>query len=483
MVSNYTASYRKRKLDDLTAGGMNNRRPDRALIAYTGLIRRFYKNTAPVVLGGVEAGMRRAAHYDCWSDSVRRSVLFDAKADIIVYGMGERAVLEIARALDSGGSTENIRGTCRNGKTVPDGYTALPAYEEVTSDTSRFNEMFRVFYRNSIFEKDEGLCQKHGDRFLVQNPPAMPLSGGELDAINLYDYQREVHPVHEGQGRVRAIDTIRFTINTHRGCAGECSFCSIAVHQGRRVISRTMESVVEEARRLTKHPLFRGIITDLGGPTANMWGAGCGREGTGTACPGRSCLHPGICASFTNNHEEQIKLLEAVSSVEGVKRVFVASGLRHDLILGDKRSGRRYLERLARFHASGNLRFAPEHVNPRVLKVMGKPASETFHEFLRQMKEINKGLEKKVSLSLYFIAAHPGCGMEEMNELKTFSLKELGRLPEDVQLYTPLPSTVSSAIYHTEHDPFTGKKIFVEKNRARRELQKSIITPGPGRKK
>lgn len=475
MVANYTASGKRRKRDDYTPGGVNDRRPDRAGIVYTNLIRRFFKDTSPVVLGGIEASLRRIAHYDFWSDSVRRSILFDAKADVLVYGMGEKAVLDLAGRLSAGQDYRDVRGICYTSKDKPRSCVELPSYETVAKDKEAFTEMFRRFSEHGESQDSDILCQLHGPRYLVQNPPQPLPDTGELDDIYGKDYERGLHPFYAEQGEVRALETIRFSITTHRGCFGGCNFCSIGVHQGRAVVSRSKESVLREARGFSRHPLFRGTIADVGGPTANMYASECGRRNAPFACRKRKCLFPSICPTLNSGHGAQTDLLKALRELPGIKKVIVASGIRHDLVAADAENGREYLEELVGHHTSGQMKIAPEHTQEQVLRLMGKSGRDCLIAFKDLFYEINRGCAKKQFLTYYLMAAHPGCTLDDMRRLKEFATSELRTNPEQVQIFTPLPSTWSGVMYWTETDPDTGKGIFVEKKREGREQQKDVL--------
>ncbi|HDS05414.1 MAG TPA: YgiQ family radical SAM protein, partial [Deltaproteobacteria bacterium] len=443
MVANYTATKKKRHGDDLTPGGNNSRRPDRAVISYANLIRQYFKNTKPIVLGGVEASLRRVAHYDYWSDSVRRAILFDARADILAYGMAEKSILEIAHKLKSGQNIDDILGTCVISAESPSGYLELPSYEKSAADKKSFIKMFDVFYANNDPLTAKGLYQKHGNRYLVHHPPQPHLTPDEVDKIYALDFTREVHPYYLKQGKVRAMDTIKFSLTTHRGCYGECNFCSIGLHEGRKIISRHEAFILEEAKKIAARKDFKGYIIDVGGATANMYGIDCSRKDTKGACPDKRCLTPEVCVSLKTDHARQIRLLKNLRKIPGVKKVFVASGLRHDLVLADKKSGVSYMRELCRHHISGQLKIAPEHVAPSVLKLMGKPPAQKLSDFKRLFEKLNEEAGKKQFLTYYFIAAHPGCGEEDMRELKSFAGRELKIKPEQVQIFTPLPSTYS----------------------------------------
>ncbi len=479
MVANYTALKKKRKSDDYTPGGVNDRRPDRATIVYTNLIRRYAKRAGapprPIVLGGIEASLRRVAHYDFWTDRVRGSVLLDAKADYILYGMAEKAVLELADCLRDGGDPTALRGLCYISRAAPQGYLELPSYETVAQDKNAFIDMFHAFYQNNDPITARGLCQKHGDRWLVQNPPAAYQTQAELDAVYALDYERAQHPYYDRQGPVKALETIRYSISTHRGCYGECSFCAIAVHEGRTVRWRSQESVVREAQALARHPHFKGYIQDLGGPTANMYGYECRKKLTSGSCPKQRCVYPSVCPALKPDHGPQIELLRKVRAIPGVKKVFVASGVRYDLLAADAAHGERYLREVVEHHVSGQMKIAPEHTEDRVLALMGKPGKTALLEFKEKFDRLSRAAGKKQFLTYYMIAAHPGCSEEDMQRLKNFASQKLQVNPEQVQIFTPTPSTYSSLMYYTEMDPFTRRPIFVEKDARRKERQKDIV--------
>lgn len=475
MVANRTASGRKRKRDDYTPGNINNRRPDRAATVYCNLIRRHFKGTVPIVLGGLEASLRRIAHYDFWSDKIKRSILFDAKADYLLYGMAERSVVELADCLEGKGEPEQVRGLCYISRDIPKGYLELPSFTESAGDKEAFTRMFHVFYRNNDPATAKGLAQKQDTRYLVQNPPARYLSGPELDAVYDLEYQLDQHPFYQRQGDVKALETIRFSITTHRGCYGECSFCAIAVHQGRTVRWRSRRSILDEARRMIRHPLFKGIIQDVGGPTANMYGFECLRKHDKGGCPKKRCLFPKVCTDLNIDHGKQVSLLKAIRAMDGIKKVVVASGVRYDMILADKANGTRYLQELVRHHVSGQMKVAPEHSEPSVLAKMGKPGRETLLAFRDLFYKLTSQEGKEQFLTYYMIAAHPGCTERDMALLRSFALRELRLLPEQVQVFTPTPATYSSLMYWTERDPFTGNRCFVEKTTRGREKQKSVL--------
>ncbi|MGX9728469.1 MAG: YgiQ family radical SAM protein [Candidatus Electronema sp. VV] len=484
MVANHTASGKRRKQDDYTPGGLNTKRPDRAVLAYANLIRAHFKKTCPLVLGGIEASLRRIAHYDCWSNTVRRSILFDAKADYLLYGMAERSAVELASCLRDRRDPRGIRGLCYISKERPADYLELPAYEEVAGNgrggsrtaPTAFTQMFRLFYENNDALTAQGLAQLHNDRWLIQNPPQPPLTQEELDRVHSLDYQLDLHPYDRQRGQVKALETIRFALTTHRGCYGECNFCAIAVHQGRTVTCRSRQSIVAEARRLTKHPSFKGRIHDVGGPTANMYGIECRKKLTKGCCRDRRCLFPDICKNMVVDHGEQLKLLEELRSLPGVKQAVVSSGIRYDLILADRKNGLSYLRQVVRHHVSGQMKVAPEHCQPHVLACMGKPGVESLLRFRELFTRLTKEEGLPQFLTYYIIAAHPGCTQADMLALKDFARKELKVLPKQVQIFTPTPSTWSTVMWWTGQNPFTGEACYVEKDARRQERQKEALT-------
>ncbi len=488
LVANYTANGKRRKSDDLTPGTLNSRRPDRAVIVYANLIRRYFKSTCPIILGGIEASLRRLSHYDAWSKSIRRSILFDAKADVIVYGMGEKAVMDVADSLKKGKDLRTIRGICYIAPEppapcaeFPEPAINLPDHESVKKEMGEFIRMFHLFYDNADAHTAKRLCQKQDSRYLVQNPPQTPLTSEELDQIYEMPFQRRVHPYYAQKGPVRALDTIRFSITSHRGCYGECRFCAITVHQGRQVISRSRTSILKEASLFTSHPDFKGIISDVGGPTANMYAMECSRKQTHGACPNKSCLQPAVCRQLQANHHPQIKLLKAIRSIPGIRKVFIGSGLRYDLILADKKYGLPYLEEIIRHHTSGQLKIAPEHTQKEVLYLMGKPGVLQLQRFIALFEQLKRKTKQNVFLTYYLMAAHPGCSPSDMKALRRFSQNKLRILPEQIQIFTPTPSTWSTLMYHTAQNPFTGQPLFVEKDPRRKIAQKALLSSNSSR--
>ncbi len=475
LVANYTATKKFRKRDDYTPGGINNRRPDRASIVYSNLIRRHFKLTVPIVLGGVEASLRRIAHYDYWSDKIRRSILFDAKADYLIYGMAEKTIVEFAQSLEKGDDPHKIRGLSYISKTPPEDYKTLPSYQTVVKNKRAFIDMFHIFYRNNDPLNASGLVQKTDNRYLVQNPPQYYLSQKELDNIYSLDFERAVHPFYSKHGNVKALDTIRFSIATHRGCYGECNFCAIGIHEGQTIRWRSEQSIIKEAKHLTTLPDFTGYISDVGGPTANMYGFECKKKLKSGACKNKRCIYPDICPLLPVNHQTQIKLLQRLRKIPGVKKIFVGSGIRHDLVMKDTSHGQQYLQEVVNYHTSGQLKIAPEHSEKRVLDKMAKTGSDLLLEFKNRFDTYSVQAGKKQYLTYYFIAAHPGCNEKDMQALRSFAVRELRIHPEQVQIFTPTPSTYSSLMYYTEMDPFTMESLFVEKLQKQKEVQKNIL--------
>jgi len=476
MVANYTATKKRRQKDDFTPGGLNNRRPDRAVLVYSNMIRRFFKGTQKkIVISGIESSLRRITHYDYWTNKLRKPILFDAKADILSYGMGEMSMLALARALQEGADWKEIRGLSYIAKEAREDYLSLPSHAECLASKDIFTEAFHQFYFNCDPITAKGLCQKCDDRYLIQNPPSRTYTEQEMDAIYSMEFARDVHPYYKAMGEVRALDTIRYSVTTHRGCYGECNFCAIAIHQGRTVMSRSQQSIVDEVKEIGTMPKFKGNISDVGGPTANMYGLECKKKLKLGSCPDRRCLYPKKCPSLQVNHKKQIDLLRKLKNLPNIKKIFIASGIRYDMILDDKQCGQLYLKELVQDHISGQMKIAPEHTEDNILSLMGKDGRSCLNEFKNKFYELNQKLGKKQFLTYYLIAAHPGCREKEMIDLKKFASKELRVNPEQIQIFTPTPSTYSTLMYYTEKDPFTGKKLFVEKDNGKKQKQKEIV--------
>lgn len=484
MVANYTASGKRRRQDDFTPGGENNRRPDRAAIIYSNAIRAAWKPSKPILIGGVEASLRRISHYDFWSDKVRRPIVCDAKADALSYGMGERTLLQFAEAIKSGRDWRDIDGLCymvseKNFIRPPESIE-LPSFAEVSAITPEgkraFVTAFKIFSENQDPITAKKLIQKVDNRYLVHNKPSVPLESKELDAIHNIKWMLDAPPSIRREGEIRALDTIRFGVTTHRGCYGECRFCAIAVHQGRRVVSRSQESIINEVKGFLTHPRFKGTVSDVGGPTANMYGFDCAKKAERGVCKNKACLFPKACPALKVNHQPQIKLLQSLRSIKGVKHVFVASGIRPDLVAADSACGDKYIDEIVKHHVSGQLKLAPEHVVTRVLEFMGKPGVESLLKFKRKFEAANRRLGKKQFLTYYFIAAHPGCTEADMRELKRFATRELRLNPEQVQIFTPTPLTAATCMYYTGIDPVSGKNVYVASRLSEKMRQKNILT-------
>ncbi|MGC8925037.1 MAG: YgiQ family radical SAM protein [Calditerrivibrio sp.] len=476
MVANYTPLRKKRKEDDFTPGGINNKRPDRATISYVNLIKRYDHFKKPIIIGGIEASLRRVAHYDYWDDKIRKSILFDSKADILVYGMGEITLLELTKRFANNQDFRDIRGLCYIDKRPKEDYILLPSFEEVSSDKDKFIDMFNLFYENNDPITAKGLCQKHLDRFLIHNPPQRVLTQKELDEIYEIEFEHDIHPELKKMGKVKALDTIKFSITINRGCYGECNFCAITVHQGATVVSRSKKSIINEMKKISKLKNFDGIIRDIGGPTANMYEIECTKKLKSGKCKDKRCLFPNPCKSLKIDHSPLIDLLEEIRRIPSIKKSFVASGIRYDMVLNDSKNGGRYLEELILHHTSGQLKIAPEHIDANLLRLMGKPPLSDLKRFIEDFYKVCRKNRIKYFLTYYFIAAHPGCGIKEMEKLKNYISENIRIKPEQVQIFTPLPSTYSSVVYWTEKDPFTREKIFVEKDLKKKKLQKEIIT-------
>lgn len=476
MVSNYTATKKFRNSDDYTPGGVNNKRPDRATLVYTNLIRQYFKNTVPIVLGGIEASLRRVTHYDYWTNKLRKPILFDAKADFLIYGMGEGAIIALPKALERGESPHNIRGVCYISKEPKEGYLTLPSHKECLENKEKYIDLFDAFYDHNDPISANGLCQEVDGRYSIQNPPADYLDENEMDAVSALPFTRELHPYHQPQGAVKCLETIKFSIMTHQGCWGECNFCAIGVHQGRTIRTRSEESILQEATQFTQYKDFKGIISDVGGPTANMYGYECDKKLKRGTCDYQRCVDDTqLCKSMKADHTRIINLLRRMREVRGVKKAFVASGVRYDLINEDKRQGYEYLKEMVKHHISGQMKVAPEHTSDHVLHLMNKPGKQTLVDFKKLYDRLNREEGKKQFLTYYLIAAHPGCTEKDMHDLKRFTSDELKMNPEQAQVFTPTPGTYSAMMYYTEMDPKTREKIFVEKDTARKEKQKQIV--------
>lgn len=477
MVNNYSVFRHRRKRDVYSPGGTCGKRPDRAVIVYCNRAREAYKDV-PIIIGGLEASLRRLGHYDYWDDKVRRSILMDSRADILIYGMGERAAVEIAEALDAGIAADEIkwiRGTCVRMKD-PGIYgddVVLPSYDEIASSKRKYCESFAMQYRSNDAVTGKCLVEKYGDTsYVVQNPPQPPLEREELDEVYGLPYMRDYHPAYEAEGGVPAIEEVKFSITANRGCFGGCAFCAITYHQGREVRSRSRESIVGEAEKLVKLPGFKGYIHDVGGPTANFRKPSCSGQLKKGMCGRRDCLFPKPCRSLEVDHSEYIDVLRAVRNIEGVKKVFIRSGIRYDYLMADGSDD--FLWELCRHHVSGILKVAPEHVSPRVLKNMRKPSVKVFDMFSEKYRDVNRRLGKKQYMVPYFISSHPGSTLEDAVELALY-MKRTGFVPDQVQDFYPTPGTLATCMYHTEMDPFTMEKVYVAKTIEEKKMQRALM--------
>ncbi len=476
MVSNYTATKKFRNSDDYTPGGKNDKRPDRAISVYCNLIRRHFKDTVPLVLGGIEASLRRVTHYDYWSDKLKKPILFDSKADVLIYGMGEIALAQLTKAMDEKRDYRDIRGVCYISKEPVAKYHQMPSHQDCLDDKEKYIDLFDLFYDNNDPIAANGLCQAVDSRFLIQNPPCDHLNEDEMDANSNLPFTRELHPYYAKMGKVKCLETIKFSIMTHHGCWGECNFCAIGVHQGRTIRTRSEGNILKEAKDFNKYKDYKGIISDVGGPTANMYGYECNKKLKLGTCDHQRCVDAShLCKSMKVDHSRNINLLRQVRAVEGVRKAFVASGVRYDLITADKEHGYEYLKEMVKHHISGQMKVAPEHTQQHVLELMGKPGKQTLIDFKKLYDKLNAEEGKQQFLTYYLIAAHPGCEEKDMHELKRFTTDELQMNPEQAQVFTPTPGTYSAVMYYTEMDPKTRRKIFVEKDTKRKERQKQIV--------
>lgn len=473
LVSNYTPNKKKRHSDAYSPGGKAGCRPDRATIVYANRLHEAYPGV-PIVIGGIEASLRRFAHYDYWSDKVRRSLLFDAKADLLLYGMGERQVVRLAELLARGVPIKkitDIRGSVYKSRELPEDCILLPGYEEVRENKASYAEAVKIQYLNQNPFTGKRLAQKHGDQFLIQNIPDKPLSTVELDTIYELPYQRNYHPDYEVDGGIPAVREVKFSLLSQRGCFGGCAFCAITNHQGRIIQTRSVESLLREAKILTELPDFKGIIHDVGGPTANFRRPACQKQKKHGACVGKDCLYP-PCNHLEVDHSEYFALLKKIRSLPKVKKVFIRSGIRYDYLLKDKKFFK-YLEELCMYYVSGQLKVAPEHIAPGVLAMMHKSDRSIFDRFRECYEAMNKKLGKKQYLVPYFMSSHPGCTINDAVLLAEY-IRDLHYQPEQVQDFTPTPGSLSTCMYYTGLDPLTGKKVHVP-NTEERRLQRALL--------
>lgn len=477
MVNHYTVSKKRRSTDAYTPGGVMGKRPDYATITYCNLIRRNYKKT-PIIIGGIEASLRRLAHYDYWSDSLKRSILLDSGADLLLYGMGERSIVEVADALNSGLLVRDITfidGTVYKTRKKEDIYDAifLPDYSELKADKKNYAKSFYVQYQNTDPFSGKRLAESYDYKtFVVQNPPSKPLTIEEMDDVYALPYMRTHHPSYEKAGGVPAISEVKFSLVSNRGCFGGCSFCALTFHQGRIIQVRSHESIIEEAKMLTKEPDFKGYIHDVGGPTANFRAPACKKQLKHGACPNKQCLFPKPCDNLIADHRDYRALLKQLRALPGVKKVFIRSGIRFDYLLADKDQS--FLKELCEYHVSGQLKVAPEHISDAVLKYMGKPENSVYRRFVQSYQKMNEKIGRKQFLVPYLMSSHPGSTLKEAVELAEF-LRDFGYMPEQVQDFYPTPSTLSTCMYYTGVDPRTMEPVYTAVNPHEKAMQRALI--------
>lgn len=477
MVNHYSVSKKRRQTDAYTPGGVIGKRPDYATIVYCNYIRRVYKD-CPIIIGGIEASLRRMAHYDYWSNKLKRSILLDSQADLISYGMGERSIVEIADALQAGIDVKDITfidGTVFKTKTLESVYDAvmLPSYEQLLADKMNYARSFYTQYCNTDAFSGKRLVEPYGEHlYVVQNPPAKPLSMQEMDDVYALPYQRTYHPSYRQSGGIPAISEVKFSLISNRGCFGGCNFCALTFHQGRIIQVRSHESIIEEAKKMTGDPEFKGYIHDVGGPTANFRRPACEKQLTHGACIGKQCLFPKPCKNLVVDHSDYLHLLRKLRKLPKVKKVFIRSGIRFDYVMADKDSS--FLRELCRYHVSGQLKVAPEHVSDAVLKRMGKPENSVYQKFTQKYKQINEQEGMKQYLVPYLMSSHPGSSLKEAVELAEY-LRDLGYMPEQVQDFYPTPSTISTCMYYTGVDPRTMESVYVPVNPHEKAMQRALI--------
>jgi len=479
MVAHYTSAKKVRREDSYSPGGKPWLRPDRAVLVYCSMVKAAYRDV-PVIIGGLEASLRRYAHYDYWQNKVRRSILLDSKADLLVYGMGEAQILEIAKYLDYGSNIKNItgvRGTCYLTKELDNlkSYTCTPSFSEVAADKHTYNEAFKIQYLEMDAHRGKTVVQKHSNRYLVQNPPVFALSQKEMDAIYDLPFTRTYHPMYEAAGGVPAIKEVKFSLISHRGCFGSCNFCALTFHQGRQVQNRSHNSILKEAEALTKLPDFKGYINDVGGPTANFRNPACKKQVEFGTCKGKVCLFPRPCKHLEVDHTDYLSLLRKLRAVKGVKKVFVRSGLRYDYLVYDQDST--FFEELVEHHVSGQLKVAPEHITPTVLQQMGKSKREVYDDFIRKFKKINQKLGVNQYVVPYLMSSHPGSDLQAAIDLAQY-IKKWGYTPKQVQDFYPTPGSLSTAIYYTGMNPLTGEVVYVPKSEKEKQMQRALLQFG-----
>ncbi|MBD9184119.1 MAG: YgiQ family radical SAM protein [Clostridiales bacterium] len=476
MVNHYSVTCHHRKTDAFTPGGVMGKRPDYATVVYCNLIRQTYKEV-PILIGGIEASLRRFAHYDYWSNKMKRSILLDAQADLLMYGMGERSVVEIADALNAGMDVKDITyvdgtvfKTAQPDESLPTVF--LPGFEEVKSDKRKYAESFRIQYGNCDPFTARRMAEWYGKKYVVQNPPQEPLSMAEMDAVYDLPYMRTYHPSYEKLGGVPAIEEVKFSLVSNRGCFGACSFCALTFHQGRIVQVRSHESILREAEKMVQDPDFKGYIHDVGGPTANFRHPACKKQMEKGACAGRQCLFPTPCKNMDADHSDYVALLRKLRAIPGVKKVFVRSGIRFDYLLADRKDT--FFRELVQYHISGQLKVAPEHVSDRVLAKMGKPKNEVYNRFVEKYNRLNQEFGMKQYLVPYLMSSHPGSTLDDAITLAEY-IRDMGYNPEQVQDFYPTPSTLSTVMYATGLDPRTMEKVYIPTDPHEKAMQRALI--------
>jgi len=476
MVNHYTVSKKRRHDDLYSPGGKSGFRPDRAIIVYCSKAREAYKDV-PVLIGGIEASLRRFAHYDYWDDKVRRSILIDSKADLLMYGMGEKTIVEVANLLKYGMDIKNItstKGTVYISKNIVDikDYVEVPSFEEVSQDKLAYAKSYKEEFYEQDAIRGKTIVQKHGDRYIVQNSPQDSLTQEEMDVVYALPYARNYHPMYEAAGGIPAIKEVKFSITSHRGCFGGCSFCALNFHQGRVIQSRSEKSIVNEAELLTTLDDFKGYIHDVGGPTANFRHRSCKLQEKNGVCKAKQCLFPSPCKNLIVDHSEYLKILRRVRKLPNVKKVFIRSGIRYDYLLYDKNP--EFFKELCEHHISGQLKVAPEHISNRVLEQMGKPSKEVYDRFAKKYQEINKAIDKKQYLVPYLMSSHPGSDLNAAIELAEY-IKQMGYIPEQVQDFYPTPGSLSTTMYYTGINPLTEEKVYIPKSQKEKNMQRALL--------
>ena len=477
MVDHYSVSKKRRKKDYYTPGGQMGKRPDRALIRYSSKLREIYPD-CPIIIGGIEASLRRLNHYDYWDNSVRRSILLDSKADLLLYGMGEKTIVQVADALDAGLNVKDIiyiRNSVWKTKDkdlLPEKYELLPSYDEVLADKKNYVKSFQMQYKNTDAFTGKTLVEPYKNCFVVQNPPEFPLSKEEMDAVYALPYMRACHPLIEAQGHVPAIDEVKFSVISNRGCYGGCHFCALTMHQGRIIQSRSKDSILEEIKTISQDKDFKGYIHDIGGPTANFYHPACDKQNSHGVCTNKECIGWDPCKNLKVDHSDYLDILKEARKLPGIKKVFVRSGLRYDYIMYDK--NKEFFEELVQHHISGQLKVAPEHIDDRVLIRMGKPSRGLYDEFVKQYEAINRKYGKNQFLVPYLMSSHPGSSLEAAINLAEY-LRDIGHMPEQVQDFYPTPGTASTCMYYTGIDPFNNEQVYVPKNPHEKAMQRALM--------